>query len=192
MRSSTSPQCLGTKVIPVARDRCTRRACRSLKRSRTGAGWRMPSTTWARSCAGRAEALYERSLRLAEEIGDKHAIATALRSLGSVAAHGHDHARARRLYEDSIARFRELSDEFCVAKSLIGSAVAAHTAGDGERAVKLGDQGLDLLRETDAKGYLAFCGPGCRGARSHDGGAALACRGDGLAQGTGPPAPRRC
>jgi hypothetical protein len=43
-----------------------------------------------------------------------------------------------------------------VATSLIGFAVAAHTAGDHERAVELGDQGLALLRATDAKGYLAL------------------------------------
>jgi hypothetical protein len=35
--------------------------------------------------------------------------------------------------------------------------VAGHTAGDHERAVELGDQGLSLLRATDAKGYLAIC-----------------------------------
>jgi hypothetical protein len=50
---------------------------------------------------GRAEALYDKSLRLAEEAGDNHAIASTLRSLGAVA-----YERAQGLYEDSAAPLR--------------------------------------------------------------------------------------
>jgi non-specific serine/threonine protein kinase len=104
----------------------------------------------------RAEALYARSLQLAEELADKHAIATALRSLGGVAHHRRDRARARSFYENSITRFRELNDGFCLAKSLISFALTSHEAGDHGHAGALGDQGLALLRATDAKGELAL------------------------------------
>lgn len=103
---------------------------------------------------GRAEVLYGESLRLAEELGDRHAIATALRSLGAVAHCQHDHAQARNRYKDSVARFREMNDGFCLAKTLIGFALAEHDTGDRERAWGLADEGVNLLREVDAKGEL--------------------------------------
>ena len=102
-----------------------------------------------------AEVLYGRSLRLAEELEDKHAIATALRSLAGVAHHRGDHVRAERCYEDSIARFRAMNDSYCLARALLGFAVACHNAGDHPRGRALGDQGLDVLRTTAAKGELA-------------------------------------
>jgi hypothetical protein len=63
--------------------------------------------------------------------------------------------RARGFYEDSVARFREMNDAGCLAKSLIGYALATHEAGDHDTARALGDQGVTLMRDTDAKGQLA-------------------------------------
>src|SRR5882724_2523340 len=49
-----------------------------------------------------------------------------------------------------------MNDGSCLAKSLIAFALTSHEAGDHEQAGALGDQGLALLRATDAKGELAL------------------------------------
>ena len=71
--------------------------------------------------------------------------------------------------------------------------MAAHTALDHERAVEPGDEGLGLLRATEAKGTLAVCldelaratlASGDIGRSARSGRAAFACRGRGMARGT--------
>jgi hypothetical protein len=60
---------------------------------------------------GRAEAAYEEMLKLSRELGDKGNIATALNSLGTLAAARGDNERSAALVEENLAVLRKLEEE---------------------------------------------------------------------------------
>jgi tetratricopeptide (TPR) repeat protein len=77
-----------------------------------------------------ARALYEESLAIAREIGDKHGIAASLGGLGIAADSQGDTASARPLHEESLALQRELGNQQGMAVSLFNLGSLACKEGD--------------------------------------------------------------
>jgi predicted ATPase/DNA-binding SARP family transcriptional activator len=85
-------------------------------------------------------ALYEESLAVFRELGDRHGIATALGGLGSV-----DGSRALR--EESLALFRELGDRHGTASSLGGLGWEALYQGEFRTAQALYEESVAIFRD---------------------------------------------
>ena len=94
-----------------------------------------------------ARALYEESLKIKRELGNKQGIAASLRNLGCVTQEQGDYAAARALHEESLTLCRELGDKFGIAYSLLNLGHVAQAHGDYVAARALYEQGLTLFRE---------------------------------------------
>jgi non-specific serine/threonine protein kinase len=95
----------------------------------------------------RAAALFQDSLRLQRELGDRSGIATSLHNLARVRFYQGDHERAGALCEESLALRRELADKRGIAMSLNTLGVIARDSGDLASARALYEQSLGLFRE---------------------------------------------
>jgi hypothetical protein len=84
-----------------------------------------------------AAALYEASLTLRQELGDKGGIATALYRLGAVARDQGEPGRAGPLYAESLTLFHALGDTSRMALCLEGLAGVATALGRHARAAHL-------------------------------------------------------
>jgi hypothetical protein len=99
---------------------------------------------------GRAQALYEESLRLHRDIGAKWETATILSCLGTMAHEQGDDGRATALYEESLALRRELGDKRGLAECLEGLAGVAVAQQQLERAARLLSAAETLREATGA------------------------------------------
>jgi tetratricopeptide (TPR) repeat protein len=95
----------------------------------------------------RARALYEESLALFRELGDKRSVAIPLVNLGLVAQAQGEYERVRALYEESLALSREVGDKPGIAHGLEG---LASTALEPGAAPAVGAWGARLLGAADA------------------------------------------
>jgi hypothetical protein len=95
----------------------------------------------------RARALYEESLALKQELGDKHGSADSLASLGWAAIAAGDLSRAGELCRESMILFREVGDKEGIASCLEGLAGAASGSGTPLRAARLSGA-AEALRRT--------------------------------------------
>lgn len=93
-----------------------------------------------------AVALYEESLALWQQLGDKEGTATVLNNLGIVANEQGDYVRARAFYEQSLALRRELGDDINIAKTLINLGTVAHDQGDYRQAETAYQESLALFQ----------------------------------------------
>src|SRR5262249_32947587 len=80
--------------------------------------------------------LFEESLAIGHELGDKGLIARTLSNLGDVARHQGDEQRATALYRESLVLSRQESREN-IACSLVGLAGVDGGVGQPERAARL-------------------------------------------------------
>jgi predicted ATPase/class 3 adenylate cyclase len=103
---------------------------------------------WSQGNYVRAKELYEESLALSRQLGDKRDIAVALENLGSVARNWGDYATARSLFEEALPLRRELGDKWGLAESLFLWGAAATFQGDYATARPLLEEALVLYRET--------------------------------------------
>jgi tetratricopeptide (TPR) repeat protein len=103
----------------------------------------------------RAAALYEESLVIFRELGNRIGIARSLRNLGLVAHHQGDLASAAALHEEALALRRELGDRYGVAQSLSNLGLVAYAQGNLARAATLLGEGMALTRELDFKQLTA-------------------------------------
>jgi len=94
-----------------------------------------------------ARALYEESLAIRRELGDRSGIAGSLGNLGNVAVNQGDHPAARALQEQSLAIYRELGDRFGTANTLNNLGVVALNQGDYPAARALHEESLAISRE---------------------------------------------
>ncbi len=98
-----------------------------------------------------ASAHYERSLRLAESLGDRErsirAQAQALKGAGTLANQQGDRETARACYERSLALFKNLGDRPAVAVLLNNLAVTARHQGDHAAARAMNEESLAVFRE---------------------------------------------
>lgn len=110
-------------------------------------------TQW-KGAGEQAKAAYEEMLKLSRKLGDNGNIATALNSLGTVAAQQGEHERARALLEENLAVLRVLEDEENTATPLkryhvlnLLGLLAIDEEGDLARAMALWEESLALARE---------------------------------------------
>jgi tetratricopeptide (TPR) repeat protein len=111
-------------------------------RALSAAGW----IAFARGDYARAEALFEQSLPLYREVGDKPGIAMALENPGHMATLRGEYGRAREMLEESLALYRELGDDWNVALGLNFLGWIPLRQGDHERAARLFEEGLRVAR----------------------------------------------
>jgi predicted ATPase/DNA-binding SARP family transcriptional activator/DNA-binding CsgD family transcriptional regulator len=102
----------------------------------------------------KSKVAYEEMLELSRELGEKGSVATALNSLGTVAAQQGDHERARTLLEENLVVLQGLEDEENAATTLkryhvfnLLGALAMYQEGDHAGASELFEEGLALARE---------------------------------------------
>src|SRR5262249_43812917 len=106
----------------------------------------------------RSAALYEESLALRRELGDKQGIASALTNLAvAEIRHGPSRERAAARLEESLALSRELGNREGEARALAALADAALVDGDFRRAAALIGEGLGVARAVGSKPLLADC-----------------------------------
>jgi non-specific serine/threonine protein kinase len=94
-----------------------------------------------------ATLLFEESLYISQELGDKAATADALHNLGVILYQRGEYARARRAFEESRILSRELDDEQGVAFALGGLGDVAYFQGDYEYAGDFYEKSLALHRK---------------------------------------------
>lgn len=112
---------------------------RARARSLCGAGWLADER-------GPDAALYEQSLALCREFGDKWGAAISLRGLGVVAANRDEKERAAELLNESLALFRELKDTWGEAVAHFNLGWLAYSHNDIEQTKGMWEQALALFR----------------------------------------------
>jgi non-specific serine/threonine protein kinase len=95
---------------------------------------------------GPATALYEESLALQRELGDRQGIAACLNNLGNVAIDQGDYERAAILLEESLALRREMGDPWAIAQSLNNLGRVARGQGKHDWASRLYEESLTLYQ----------------------------------------------
>jgi tetratricopeptide (TPR) repeat protein len=94
-----------------------------------------------------ARLLFEESLAIVRELGDRWLGSVALSNLGDVAYEQGDLASARRLYEENLAIKRELGDRLGVANALVSLGFVAQDQGDYPAAGVLYEESLTIARD---------------------------------------------
>ncbi|MFL5732491.1 MAG: tetratricopeptide repeat protein, partial [Chloroflexia bacterium] len=84
-----------------------------------------------------ARSMYEESLAISRELGDKRGIAVSLGNLGNVAYGQGDYAIAHSLYEGSLALMRELGVSWGIGWILAGLGGVAAGVGQASRGTRL-------------------------------------------------------
>lgn len=103
-----------------------------------------------------ARSLYEQSLGIRRELGDKPGVAVLLNNLGVVAYHTGDYAAARTLDEESLATFREIGDRWAASQLLNNLAGVVAALGEYATARRLLGESLDMRRQLGDQGGLAL------------------------------------
>ncbi|RME37220.1 MAG: tetratricopeptide repeat protein, partial [Thermoflexia bacterium] len=81
--------------------------------------------------------LYEESLRIKEQLGDRAGVASTLHQLGNLAYLQGDYPEARRLYEESLRIKEQLGDRAGVAITTAQLALLEEAEGHLPRALEL-------------------------------------------------------
>jgi tetratricopeptide (TPR) repeat protein len=131
-----------------------------------GAEARTAVRAWALCCAGwlahfqgdsgAAWALFEESLAIFREQGDKGGIRGSLIGLGGAARAQGDYGAARALLEESLAICRGQGDKGDIAQSLGQLGWVAHAQGDYGAARALFEESLAIFRELGSKQGIAW------------------------------------
>jgi tetratricopeptide (TPR) repeat protein len=106
-------------------------------------------------CAS-ARTLFEESLGIYRELGDRGGIALSLNSLGYVAYSQDDYEAARSLLQQSLAMSRQLADRRGTALSLNILGLMAGSQGDKGAARALHEESLAIRRELRDKPSIAW------------------------------------
>ena len=104
---------------------------------------------------GEAVRLYEASLKIAEELGDKAGVARSLHQLGMIQQDQGNYGEAVRLYEESLKVFEELGDKAGVATSLHQLGNVQYLQGNYGEAVRLYEASLRIKEELGDKAGVA-------------------------------------
>ncbi|MFQ5874043.1 MAG: tetratricopeptide repeat protein, partial [Dehalococcoidia bacterium] len=110
---------------------------------------------WRQGDLGRAAELFEESLTLYQELGDKWGIADSLSNLGVIVRQQGDLEQAVELFEESLALDQELGNKQGIAISLLSLGNVVVEQGNYERAAELFEEGLALSRELGDKRDIA-------------------------------------
>ena len=104
----------------------------------------------------RAEALFESSLALYRELGDRRGMAASLFWLGGIAGQRNDLARAHGLIGEALTLQRQVGDKEGTAWSLFGMAALACEQGEYATARALYEEGLSMHRQLGNKHGIAW------------------------------------
>jgi len=96
-----------------------------------------------------AQPLYEESLAIQREMGDKVGIALSRFNLGNVALAQGEYAKARALNEDCLNLYREMGDKNGIASSLLLPRGRGIGRGRPRRARALLEESLSLWQDID-------------------------------------------
>jgi len=110
---------------------------------------------WKQGDYPAAHALYEQSLTMRRELGDRKGVGAVLNNQGLLAYEQGDYAAARLLHEESLAIDRELGDRWGVAISLVHLGGLAMMQGDYSSARAMNEESLAILRELGDRGHIA-------------------------------------
>ncbi len=98
-----------------------------------------------------ARKLYQQSLKIFQELGDKSGVSSSLHNLGALAQATGEYDEARKLYQQSLKIFQELGDKSDVSKSLHNLGALAQATGEYEETRKLYQQSLKIFQELGDK-----------------------------------------
>ncbi len=101
--------------------------------------------------------LFQQSLAISRDLGDKQRIADSLDFIGHLIRDRGDYARAKALHEEGLALSRELGSNRGVADALYGLGRVAASQGRYEEALNLFQQSLDLVQKVANKRAVAYC-----------------------------------
>ena len=104
----------------------------------------------------RAKELFEESVRLYRDIGDKWGVAWSLGSLANVAGDSGDHEQAKRLYEEGLALSRRLGDARPLGAYLDSLGYEFLLEGNLEKAAELHEEAATLFRKQGRRGDLLY------------------------------------
>jgi predicted ATPase/class 3 adenylate cyclase len=104
-----------------------------------------------------SQALFEESLTLYRELGDRSGMALALFNLGMARYGGEDPESAKSCYEESLALFREIGNKQGIARALGGLALIAWRQREETRAQAMMEEALQMQRETGDRRGIADC-----------------------------------
>jgi len=102
-----------------------------------------------------ARRLYQESLKIAEQLGDKSGVSISLHQLGMLAQATGDYAEARRLYQESLNIKEQLGDKSGVSRSLHQLGMLAQATGDYAEARRLYQESLKILEQLGDKSGVA-------------------------------------
>ena len=103
-----------------------------------------------------ARTLFEESLAVFRDLGNKQGIATVLNGLGNIAQERGDYSAAGALHEESLAIERELGNKQGIGTSLINLGVIAFYQGDYSGARALYEECLAISEELDDEESIAY------------------------------------
>ncbi|HZO28356.1 MAG TPA: tetratricopeptide repeat protein [Chloroflexota bacterium] len=132
----------GSRWLAGALSETTGAPAAARARAMNGAG----NLAWSRGEHASACALFEESLAIHRQLGDKLGTARALGNLAAVALFQGDYGRSTTLFEEGLALFRELGDDDGIARSLNYVGSIARNQGQHERATELFQESLALHR----------------------------------------------
>ena len=103
-----------------------------------------------------AQQLYEQSLQIAQELGDRAGVAGSLHQLGMLLQQQGEYAQAQQRYEQSLQIAQELGDRAGVAGSLWGLGMLLQAQGEYAQAQKLYEQSLQIKQELGDRAGVAL------------------------------------
>ncbi|MFL5734305.1 MAG: ATP-binding protein, partial [Chloroflexia bacterium] len=101
---------------------------------------------WSQGDYEAARPLFEESLAIWRELGDKHGVANMLNNLGIVALPLGNYAEAYALHEESLGIYRELGDKWSIALALANLGLVALNRGNFGEAGNLLRESLEIRR----------------------------------------------
>lgn len=138
-----------------------------LKDAMTRAGASKRTAEWARALRGAgtlartqgdyvsARSLYEESLAIFRELGDRGAVAATLLNLANISQAQSDFALAQSSSEEALAKFRELGSSRGIAGALSNLAGILQRRGENDRAGLLFQESLAIFRDLNLKDGIA-------------------------------------
>jgi serine/threonine protein kinase/tetratricopeptide (TPR) repeat protein len=105
--------------------------------------------------SAQAQKMFERSLVIARQIGDKRAEASTLNNIASILKDRGDFSGVQSLYDQALAIFREVGDRGREAVELENSGTLLHDTGQLLPAKKKLEQALELSRAVGDKAEVA-------------------------------------
>ncbi len=115
-----------------------------------------------------ARELYETSLAISENLGDKRGIASSLYALGNVHYALNTLDKARQYYQRSLTLYEDLDEQSGIARALNSLGNIAYDQGDQTIAKKLYQQSLTLSREIGDQWGMAGSARAQESAADHD------------------------